>query len=171
MDIEDSKVRMFSQLAEELMNLVRLQFIVSVVVFIFAIIFLPRLGYGGLVMQIYPCLAAGYFILFTMYAEIIFLYYYNDFDGALITSLAFCVSTLIGAWFSTFLTPIWYGIGLVGGSLVGFFVAYFRIRYIEKNLDVHIFCKGNLMKRGQGSKPSNLVYSRPKKYERKNRLL
>lgn len=171
MDIEDSKVRMFSQLAEELMNLVRLQFIVSVVVFIFAIIFLPRLGYGGLVMQIYPCLAAGYFILFTMYAEIIFLYYYNDFDGALITSLAFCVSTLIGAWFSTFLTPIWYGIGLVGGSLVGFFVAYFRIRYIEKNLDVHIFCKGNLMKRGQGSRPSNLVYSRPKKYERKNRLL
>ena len=35
-------------------------------------IFLSRLGFGGMTMRIYPCLAAGYFILFLMYAEIIF---------------------------------------------------------------------------------------------------
>jgi len=161
MDIEESKRRMFGQLSEELLNLVRIQFIVSVVVFLLAIIFLPRLGYGGLVMQIYPCLAAGYFILFVMYAEIIFLYYYNDFDGALITALVFCAATLIGAYFSTFLTPIWFGIGLVFGSLVGFLTAYFRLRHIEKNLDIHVFCKGNLMKKGEGRKPSNLIYENP----------
>ena len=112
-------------------------------------------------MQIYPCLAAGYFILFVMYAEIIFLYYYNDFDGALITALVFCAATLIGAYFSTFLTPIWFGIGLVFGSLVGFLTAYFRLRHIEKNLDIHVFCKGNLMKKGEGRKPSNLIYENP----------
>lgn len=161
MDIQESKRRMFGQLSEELLNLVRIQFIVSVVVFLLAIIFLPRLGFGGLVMQIYPCLAAGYFILFVMYSEIIFLYYYNDYDGALLTALAFCVSTLIGAWFSTFLTPIWFGIGLVFGSLVGFVFAYLRLRFIERNLDIHIFCKGNLMKKGEGKKPSNLVYENP----------
>ncbi|MCR4649818.1 MAG: exopolysaccharide Pel transporter PelG [Lachnospiraceae bacterium] len=161
MDIEESKHRMFSQLSEELLNLVRIQFIVSVVVFLLAVIFLPRFGYGGLVMQIYPCLAAGYFILFVMYAEIIFLYYYNDFDGALITALVFCAATVIGAWFSTFLSPIWYGTGLVIGSTIGFITAYFRIRHIERTLDIHIFCKGSLMKKGEGKKPSNLVYTNP----------
>ena len=95
-----------------------------------------------------------------MYAEIIFLYYYNDYDGALIVALIFCVATLIGAWFSTFLSPIWFGLGLVFGSAIGFITAYLRLRYIEKNLDIHIFCKGNLMKKGDGKKPSNLVYDR-----------
>ncbi len=169
MDIEESKRRMFGQLSEELLNLVRIQFIVSVVVFLLAIIFLPRFGLAGLVMQIYPCLAAGYFILFVMYAEIIFLYYYNDYDGALITALVFCVATLIGAWFSTFLKPIWFGLGLVFGSMVGFVCAYLRLRHIEKNLDIHVFCKGNLMKKGEGRKPSNLVYSSLKGKNRKGR--
>ena len=162
MDIEESKRRMFYQLSEELLNLVRIQFIISVVIFLLAVIFLPRLGFGGLVMQIYPCLAAGYFILFAMYAEIIFLYYFNDYDGTLLVALCFCVSTLIGAWFSTFLTPIWYGIGLVFGSVIGFVAAYFRLRAMEKNLDIHVFCKGNLMKKGEGRKPSNLVYESQK---------
>ena len=161
MDIEESKRRMFYQLSEELLNLVRIQFIISVVIFLLAIIFLPRLGFGGMVMQIYPCLAAGYFILFAMYAEIIFLYYFNDYDGALLVALCFCVFTVIGAWFATFLTPIWYGIGLVFGAVIGFVAAYFRLRYMEKNLDVHVFCKGNLMKKGEGKKPQNLVYESP----------
>lgn len=159
-DIRNSKTKMFEQLAEELMNLVRIQFIVSVVIFLFAMIFLPRLGYGGLVMQIYPCLAAGYFILFTMYAAIIFLYYYNDMTGALITALIFCVVTFFGTIFATHLPQIWYGIGLTIGALSGWIFAYMRLRYIEKNLDTMVFCNGSIMERGHGHKPSNLVYYR-----------
>ena len=78
LDIKNTKKRMFQQLSEELMNLVRIQFIVSIVVFFICMIVLPLVGFGGLVMQIYPCLAAGYFILFVMYGAIIFLYYFND---------------------------------------------------------------------------------------------
>ena len=39
---------------------------------------LPLFGFSGLVMSIYPCLAAGYFILFLMYSAMLFLYYFND---------------------------------------------------------------------------------------------
>ena len=81
MDIELAKKRMFRQLSEELMNLTRIQFIVSVILFFLCIILLPQFGYGGMVMKIYPCLAAGYFILFIMYSVIIFLYYFNDLTG------------------------------------------------------------------------------------------
>lgn len=160
MDIENSKRRMFRQLSDELMNLARLQFIVSVIIYFLCVVFLPRLGFGGKIMQIYPCLAAGYFILFIMYSAIIFLYYFNDLRGALISAGVFCVTTFIGALFATYLTPIWFGIGLVIGSLAGWLAAYSRLRKMEKTLDVHIFCNGTIMKKGSGTCPSNKVFDR-----------
>jgi len=157
-DIENTKKRMFTQLTEELMSLVRIQFIVSILLFFVCIIVLPRFGLGGNVMKIYPCLAAGYFILFVMYAAIIFQYYYNDLDGAVWTSLCFVAVTFWGSILSSRLPTIWYGLGLVMGAYAGWSVAYYRLRRIEKHLDIHIFCEGNIMKRGVGKRPSNRVY-------------
>lgn len=111
-------------------------------------------------MQIYPCLAAGYFILFIMYSAIIFLYYFNDLRGSLISAGVFCLITFVGAIFATHLTPIWFGIGLVIGSLAGWLTAYSRLRKIEKTMDVHIFCNGSVMKKGNGTCPSNKVFDR-----------
>lgn len=160
MDIELTKNRMFRQLAEELMSLVRIQFIVTVIIFFICIILLPKFGYGGMVMKIYPCLAAGYFILFTMYAAIIFLYYFNDMTGSLLTAGIFCLVTMLGSIFATTLTPIWYGIGVVIGSFAGFGMAYYRIHWLEKNLDEHIFCRGSILEPGNGKRPSTLVFDR-----------
>ena len=150
-------------LSDELLGLVRIQFIVTVVLFFLAMIVLPRFGFGGLVLKIYPCLTSGYFILFLMYAAIIFLYYFNDFNGAVFTAFCFVVTTFIGAYVSKEFTPLWYGIGLVAGSFVGWMAAYYRLRKIEQTLDVHIFCNGNLMKRSEGKKPSNIVFLRDSK--------
>lgn len=158
MDIEKAKRRMFRQLSEELMNLVCLQFIVSVVAFLVCTVLLPRIGFGGMIMKIYPCLAAGYFILFIMYAAIIFLYYFNDLEGSVLTSLSFCLVTFLGSIAATHLTPVWYGIGLTAGSTVGWCIAYMRLRTMEKNLDIHIFCTGSIMKRSHGVRPDNRVY-------------
>ena len=160
MDIENAKKRMFRQLGDELMSLARLQFIISIVIYFLCIVFLPRLGFGGRVMQIYPCLAAGYFILFIMYSAIIFLYYFNDLKGALITAGSFCVATVLCAITATYFIPSWYGAGLVMGSVIGWFVAYYRLRKMEQTLDVHIFCAGSIMKKGKGTCPSNKVYDR-----------
>lgn len=160
-DIENAKRRMFYQLGEELTNLVRLQFIVSVLLFFACIILLPQLGFGGMVMRIYPCLAGGYFILFIMYAEIIFQYYYSDLTGAVLTSLSFCLTTLAGSILASRLTPVWYGMGVVAGAVVGWSVAYYRMRLMEKNLDIHIFCTGSIVERGFGRRPSNKVYDNP----------
>ncbi len=159
-DIEDAKKMMFGQLSEELMNLTRIQFIVSVVIFFVFIILLPKIGFGGQIMRIYPCLAAGYYILFIMYSAIIFQYYYNDMAGALMTSVTFCSVTLVGSVFSSRMSPVWYGAGLVAGAFAGWIVAYCRLHRMEKNLDIHIFCHGSILKHGKGKKPSNLVYAR-----------
>lgn len=160
MDIEIAKKRMFRLLSEELMSLARVQFIVTLVLFLVCMIFLPKFGFGGMTMRMYPCLAAGYFILFLVYAEIIFLYYFNDLTGAVLTGVSFCVSIAIGSVFATHLTDIWYGIGVVIGSFIGWTVAYARLRWLEKNLDVHIFCDGHLLQQQKEKRPSSKVYDR-----------
>lgn len=160
MDIERAKQRMFRQLMEEVMTLARVQFIVTTPLFLLAMILLPRFGFGGNTLRIYPCLAAGYFIMFIMYSIIIFLYYFNDLSGAVATSVTFFTVTLLASIMASKLPTIWYGIGLVIGSTAGFTVSYIRIRKMERSLDVHIFCNGSILKRGRGKMPSNLVYER-----------
>lgn len=145
MDINNTKDRMFRQMSGELMSLVRIQFIVSVIVFLLFLVFLPKLGFAGMPLMIYPSLAAGYFIMFVMYSEIIFLYYFNDMNGALLTTISFCAVTFLVSCLCRYLPEIWYGLGLVIGSLIGFSVAYARLRWVEHHLDNHIFCRGVLI--------------------------
>lgn len=70
--------------------------------------------------------------MFVMYAEIIFLYYFNDLNGALMTSMAFCLVTFLGSLKATEFSEIWYGLGVVAGSFVGLTVAYMRLRWVEE---------------------------------------
>ncbi|HBA46448.1 MAG TPA: hypothetical protein DCZ91_01325, partial [Lachnospiraceae bacterium] len=95
-----------------------------------------------------------------MYSEIIFLYYFNDLTGAMLTSMIFCLVTFLGSIVATHLPELWYGIGVVIGAFCGWTFAYFRIRFMERNLDAHIFCKGSLLKPGMGTQPPGQVYSR-----------
>ena len=157
-DIRNTRERMFRQLGSELMTLVRLQFIVSVFMYLIFVIFLPGRGYAGAVMRIYPMVAAGYFILFLMYAEIIFLYYFEDLNGALITAISFCAATFAASLIAVHLNSIFYGTGIWVGAMVGFAVAYRRLRWMETNLDEHMFCRGNIMKQAKGIKPSPKVF-------------
>ena len=157
-DIRNTRNRMFRQLGSELITLVRLQFIVSVIVYLLFVIFLPQRGYAGLVMRIYPMVAAGYFVLFLMYSEIIFLYYFEDLYGALLTAISFCACTLAASLLATRFSSIFYGFGVWTGSVVGFVTAYMRLRWMEKHLDEHIFCRGNIMKQGKGIKPAPKVF-------------
>lgn len=161
-DIRIARNRLFRQAAEEIMSLVRTQFIITVVLFLLCIVLLPQFGFGGTAMQIYPCLCVGYFILFIMYAEILLQYYFNDITGAMWTSVVFCLTTLVGTIFATRLNESWYGIGLVAGAFVGFTVAYFMLRRLEKTLDAHTFCRGSIIPAGHGIRPSGKVFDRRK---------
>lgn len=111
-------------------------------------------------MRIYPCLAAGYFIMFLMYAALLLLYYFSDLKGAVMTVLSFFFFTFFGSILSMRLPEIWYGIGLVVGSFLGWTVAYLRLRWVERNLDTHIFCQGFILKQENVPMPSGMVYKR-----------
>ncbi len=159
-DIQVAKQRMFRSLAEELMNLLRIQFVITVVIFMLCEIFLPRLGFGGLVMQIYPALAAGYFIMYMMYSTMLYLYYFEDLTGAALTGLLFCVMTMAWAMFGTQMPEMFYGIGPLVGSLCGWTYAYHHLQWVERNIDEHVFCNGRLLSVRTRKKPPSMVYDR-----------
>ena len=159
-DIDASSSRMFRQLSDELVNLVRLQFTITVVAYLFCIVILPQFGFAGSIMRIYPCLAAGFFMLFIMYATMHLLYYYNDFIGAVFTSGSFCIITFLVSLIALDLPEIWYGVGVVCGAFTGWTVGYFRLRWVERHLNSNMFCTGTIVRREKARKPDSKVYDK-----------
>lgn len=157
-DIDKAKERMFRTLSGQLMHVARTQFAISVIIYLFCVVFLPQYGFAGMVMDIYPCLAAGYFIVFFLYSCIIYLYYFNDLTGALLTSAAFLAATFIASIAARKLPDVWYGVGVFIGAFAGWSMAYCRIRWIQEHLDEHIFCRGKLIPEIYGEMPSPTVY-------------
>lgn len=158
--IEKAKNRMFRTLSNQLLSLVRLQFCVSIVIFLLANILLPIMGCSGLTMQIYPLMSVGYFMSFLFYSLMLYLYYFNDLTGAAISGVIFAAVSLFGSIGAMYLPVIWYALGFTLASLLAFTYAYFRLRWIERHLDNFIFCRGSILDRGVGPKPSSLVFSR-----------
>lgn len=159
-DIVRAQNRMFRQLMAEVMGLVRTQFIITIVLFLACIVILPLIGFSGLIMQIYPVLAAAYFVIFLLYGSIVFLYYFNDLIGAVLVGVSFCVLNVILSVLCKPVVPALYGVGCFIAACVGWTIGFFRLRWVEKNIDRHIFCTGNIMKRGVGAKPTQVVYKK-----------
>ncbi len=157
-DIVKAKARMFRLMGEQLMRVTQLQYIISVVLFLLCIIFLPRLGITGLVMTIYPCLAAGYFVLFLLYTIILFLQYFNDLTGSMLTGLIFVSVTGLVSFIAKSFPDYWYGIGVFAGSIIAWSFAYMRLRWLERHLDEHTFCRGTLLESKKEPMPDAKVY-------------
>ena len=66
--------------------------------------------------------------------------------------------TAVVSLFAKEMTAIWYGIGTFVGAFSGWIIAYFRLRWVERNLDEHIFCRGSLIPSKFEKLPSNIVY-------------
>lgn len=159
-DIETAKSNMFRLLIQQIGYVVRIQVIISVIIFLLAIIFLPDMGFSGLEMTIYPSLAAAFFGIFTMYCNNIFLCYFNDSTGAFFTGFLFFAGTLIGSLVSCHLEPQFYGVGVLAGALIAWTYSYFRIRFLEKNFDYHIMCSMHVINLNLSKKPDSLIYKR-----------
>jgi uncharacterized membrane protein len=143
-DVYYAKREMFRAIKNGLVFTIQLQLIFTISLFFLALFALPFLSITGLITSILPTLTVGYFLLFIMYDMIIFIYYFNVYNKAVITSALFLGITLVGSIFSSMLTPALYGLGVLLGALAGFLYAFFAIKNIEKKLEYYTYCKGEL---------------------------
>lgn len=160
--IKTNKKRMMQALSEQLMSLARLQFCVTVVCFMIFKIVAPSFGVSSLTMTMYPVMAVAYYIAFLFYDNLLFLYYFDDLNGAAISGLVFSIVAFVGSVLSKQLQPTWYGLGFCAGAFAAYTYTYFRIRWVEKHLDELIYCRGSVVEVGTGKKPSYCVYKKRK---------
>lgn len=165
--IEKSRKRLFQSLVKESMDMVYIQFAISIIIYLLAVIFLPMIGFGGMTMEIYPLMAVGYFISFIMYSNILFLQYFTDYKGTVITGLIFsCVGT-IGAYISTNLPVAWYGSGFTVAALLAYAFSFLRMRKMEKNIYAHTFCVGSILPYKNGKMPDQQIYHKEQNVDKK----
>ena len=158
--IDKNKRIMFRTLSQQLEQVFALQIAITCVIFLIVIIFGIRLGFSEMTMEIYPMLAAGYLGVFVMYCNIIYLYYFEDTTGSLITALLFFAGTLVGTIFSTKFPVAFYGAGLFFGMLLGWLYSYLRLRAIERDFDAYIFCRYKIIKTMKSSQKGVVVYKK-----------
>lgn len=82
--------------------------------------------------------------------------------GAFLTSFIFFVSVLVGSIIVSQFEIRFYGMGTFIGAFIGWTFSFFRIRYLEKHFDAHIFSKGKLIKTKKEIMPSQVVYEKGK---------
>ena len=145
-DIRRSKTKMIETLRRETIYIMQIQVIVNIIVYIAALVILPRIGIEGVVLSMYPVLSVGYMILYLVQCLMIYLFYLDDAKGAAFVGAVFMVGTFLGSLATVHLAPALSGLGVVFGASCGFTVAFFRIRYMLIHLDRHIYGRGKIVK-------------------------
>ncbi len=159
-EIRKAKDDMFRLLGNQIAYIVEIQAILSCLIFLVIEIFFPVLGFSGEILQIYPVLAAGYLVIFIMYCNIIYLYYFSDHAGAFWTAFLFWLAVFSGSLWAKYLPVQFYGTGVFLGALAGWTFSFFRLRYMERNLDFHIYGHGKLLPERREEMPSAVSYRR-----------
>lgn len=159
-EIEMQKNFMFKLLVKQLSYILSIQFIITGVIFLIALYLFPRIGLSGSILLIYPALVAAFLAIFLMYSNMIFMAYFNDNKGANLTSIVFFIAVFIGSLISFNFSAQYYGVGAFVGAFIGWSFSFFRLRYVERNFDEHIFCNVQIIENKIGPKPSNVAYRR-----------
>ena len=156
--MEKNKNIMFRTLSQQVVQVFGIQIAITAVLYLIVMIFFPNLGFSGMTISIYPLLAAAYLGIFLMYGNIIYLYYFNDTTGAMISCLLYFLGTLAGSLVSQGFEVQYFGIGCLFGMLCGLAFSFFRIRYLEKHFDAHIFCNYKIIDTMHSSHKGKVVY-------------
>lgn len=160
--IQKTKTIMFRVLSQQLGQVFSLQLAITCILFLTMIIFGLRIGFSSMTMQIYPLLAVSFLGVFVMYCNIIYLYYFGDTLGSMLTGLIFLVVTMGGTIAASNFPIIFYGAGLFVGMFSAWIFSYLRLRYLEREFDTHIFCRYKILKTIRSPEKGVIVYSRTK---------
>ncbi|KMZ55356.1 exopolysaccharide Pel transporter PelG [Dorea sp. D27] len=156
--IVKARKKLFRTLSQQIIQVFGTQAAITSVIFLFLILFGTKIGFDGVTMAIYPVLTVSFLGIFMMYGNIIYLYYFADMTGAVVTGALFFTVTLAGSLFSrTWPIPFWGG-GVFLGMLAGWTFSFFRIRWIERNLDTFIFCDYKVIDTMKSSSKGKVIY-------------
>lgn len=157
--ITKNKRKLFRTLTQQIGQIFATQMAITSIIFILISSYGALIGVDDVTLSIYPVLTVAFLGIFIMNGNLIYLYYFDDSTGALVTGALFCMGTLIGSLWSRNLATSWWGAGVFLGMIIGLTYSYFRIRWLERNLDEFIFCGYEVVNSTTSQNPRvNVVY-------------
>lgn len=135
-----ARERMLRTLVGEVYFVGEFQLILTVVIMVLGMTFLPLIGIAGIALNLYPVMALGYYAVFMMHILMIFLYYFDDQKGAAMVGGLFFVLNLGFTLLTKFLGMNFYGLGLVLSAVIAWLVAFWRLRSTLHMVDYKMFC-------------------------------
>lgn len=139
--IEREKEHMINIIRLQLFFVYEVQLIVVTLLICIANVFFPYLGISSQVLNLFMVLGIALYCVMCMYFTIIFLYYFEDHTSACIAPCVFLaiviVLSLLAAWIGN---PV-YPIPLLVGGIVGWIVAFVKLKHRLKNLNAFLMCK------------------------------
>lgn len=159
--IQKNKKIMFRTLSQQLGQVFATQIAITCVLFMLLIIFGLRLGFSSETMRIYPVLAVAFLGVFLMYCNVVYMHYFEDHTGTVLTTFITCAVTAVGSLFCAYRMPVeCYGLGLLAGMLCGWTFSYFRLRWLERTFEAHIFCRYKVVDTVRSRDRGRVVYRR-----------
>lgn len=154
-----NKKSMFRTLSQQIAQVFGTQIAITCILYMLFISFGAQWGIDSVTMAIYPVLVVAFLGIFMMYGNLVYLYYFADLTGAVLTGGLFLVVTFIVTLFSKELMPNLWGLGVFVGMLAGWTFSFFRIRWIERNFDTYIFCDYKVIDTMKSSNKGKIVYT------------
>lgn len=156
--IQKNKRIMFHTLSIQLGQVFSMQVAISCIIYLFVHIFGLSLGFSSMTMAIYPELVVAYLGVFIMYCLIVYLYYFEDTLGSMITAILFFLGTFGGTLISKDFPVIFWGSGLMLGMVISLSFAFFRLRSLERSFEGHIFCRYKIIETMKSSNKGRVIY-------------
>lgn len=139
--IEKEKEHMSNIIRLQLFFVYEVQLIIVVLLICLANVFFPYLGISSQVLNMFMVLGIGIYCVCCMYFTIIFLYYFEDHTSAYIAPCIFLGIVIVLSLVATRLGNPFYPIPLLAGGVIGWIVAFLKLKYRLKNLNAFLMCK------------------------------
>lgn len=156
--VSKGRKKLFRTLSQQMGQIFTTQMAITCVIYLLVISFGPSIGIDSVTLAIYPALVVAFLGIFMMYGNLVYLYYFSDLKGASLTGMIFFVITLIGSIISSGYDAPFWGVGVLAGMLAGWSYSFFRIRWIERNIDAYIFCGFKVVDTMKSSNKGKVIY-------------
>jgi uncharacterized membrane protein len=144
--IQDAKREVIRKILSGLSYIAEIQLFITLILVGVGFVILPLFGFAGIIMDMFPVLAIGFYLAIMVNFFIIILYYYEDYTGALFISIVFLLSVICCTYISVYFGRSFYGLGIAGGGLIGIIFSYFKLKKLLKEMDYRLFCSPYLLK-------------------------
>lgn len=139
--MESRRVALQNTISLQLFFLFEVQLIITIILICLVNVFYPYLGFSSQILNLFLLLGMGLFCVFCMYSTVIFLYYFEDYRSAAISTGVFFAIVLVGAFVCCAIGEPYYPIPVLLGGIVGWIVGFVMLRKRLKNLNAYLLCK------------------------------